>query len=65
VRNVLTYCGLFTLGDTPMQAVRGVAEDGEKGDERRWKWNSKKPWRGVFFPPFDDRRDRAECDESP
>src|SRR5258708_7984127 len=26
-RNVLTYCGLFTLGETAKQAVRGVADD--------------------------------------
>lgn len=26
IRNVLTYCGLYTLGDEPRQAVRGVAE---------------------------------------
>jgi hypothetical protein len=26
-RNVLTYCGLFTLGETPKQAVRGMADD--------------------------------------
>src|SRR5258708_22001710 len=25
-RNVLTYCGLFTLGETAKQAVRGVAD---------------------------------------
>jgi hypothetical protein len=29
-RNVLTYCGLITLGDTPRQAVRGVAEDSQR-----------------------------------
>ncbi len=27
LRNVLTYCGLYTLGETPRQAVRGVADD--------------------------------------
>src|SRR5258708_15330041 len=27
MRNVLTYCGLYTLGETPGQAVKGVAED--------------------------------------
>jgi hypothetical protein len=27
LRNVLTYCGLYTLGDTPRQAVAGVAEE--------------------------------------
>jgi hypothetical protein len=27
MRNVLTYCGLYTLGERPRQAVLGVAED--------------------------------------
>ena len=27
MRNVLTWCGLYTLSDTPQQAVRGVAQD--------------------------------------
>jgi thioredoxin reductase len=27
MRNVLTYCGLYTLGERPRQAVFGVAED--------------------------------------
>jgi hypothetical protein len=27
MRNVLTYCGLYTLGETPRQAVAGIAED--------------------------------------
>jgi hypothetical protein len=27
IRNVLTYCGLYTLGEAPRQAVKGVAED--------------------------------------
>jgi hypothetical protein len=27
MRNVLTYCGLYTLGEQPRQAVFGVAED--------------------------------------
>jgi len=27
IRNVLTYCGLYTLGTDTRQAVRGVAED--------------------------------------
>src|SRR6267142_3637895 len=27
MRNVLTYCGLYTLGERPRQAVFGVAKD--------------------------------------
>src|SRR5258708_34414484 len=33
-RNVLTYCGLFTLGETPKQAVRGGADKGPNGLRR-------------------------------
>ena len=27
MRNVLTYCGLYTLGEQPRQAVAGVADE--------------------------------------
>ena len=27
MRNVLTYCGLYTLGERPQQAVAGVVDD--------------------------------------
>jgi hypothetical protein len=27
MRNVLTYCGLYTLGEEPRQAVKGIADD--------------------------------------
>lgn len=35
MRNVLTYCGLYTLGETPRQAVAGVAEE-VMAKLRRW-----------------------------
>jgi flavin-dependent dehydrogenase len=47
-RNVLTYCGLFTLGDTPKQAVRGVAEDVLDGLRRLNAVTSPMRHRGVF-----------------
>src|ERR1700737_4512432 len=48
VRNVLTYCGLFTLGDTPMQAVRGVAEDVLDGLRRLNAVTRPERHRGVY-----------------
>jgi hypothetical protein len=47
-RNVLTYCGLFTLGDTPKQAVRGVAEDVLDGLRRLNAVTRPIRHRGVF-----------------
>src|ERR1700730_6963053 len=53
VRNVLTYCGLFTLGDTPKQAVRGVAEDALDGLRRGTRGTGRARHRGVsvLFDP--------------
>jgi len=48
VRNVLTYCGLFTLGDTPKQAVRGVAEDALDGLRRLNAVTRPERHRGVY-----------------
>jgi hypothetical protein len=48
VRNVLTYCGLFTLGDTPKQAVRGVAEDVLDGLRRLNAVTRPERHRGVY-----------------
>src|SRR5260370_22643351 len=47
-RNVLTYCGLFTLGETPKQAVRGVAEDVLDGLRRLNAATGPVRHRGVF-----------------
>src|SRR5712671_1541932 len=35
MRNVLTYCGLYTLGEQPRQAVAGVADE-IMAKLRRW-----------------------------
>ena len=48
VRNVLTYCGLFTLGDTRKQAVRGVAEDVLDGLRRLNAVTKAERHRGVY-----------------
>ncbi|SFV16785.1 FAD dependent oxidoreductase [Methylobacterium sp. 174MFSha1.1] len=45
MRNVLTYCGLYTLGDPPRQAVAGVADD-VIAKLRRW---------GAVTPPIRHR----------
>src|ERR1700749_1171622 len=34
LRNVVTYCGLYTLGDPPRQAVAGIAEEVMQGLRR-------------------------------
>jgi hypothetical protein len=47
-RNVLTYCGLFTLGETPKQAVRGVADNLLDGLRRLNAVTGPVRHRGVF-----------------
>src|ERR1700687_6138694 len=47
-RNVLTYCGLFTLGETPKQVVRGVADDVLNGLRRLNAVTGPVRHRGVF-----------------
>src|SRR5712672_737962 len=47
-RNVLTYCGLFTLGETPKQAVRGVADNVLNGLKRLNAVTGPVRHRGVF-----------------
>ena len=45
MRNVLTYCGIYTLGEQPQQAVAGVAEE-VMAKLRRW---------GAITPPLRHR----------
>src|SRR5882757_3356971 len=45
MRNVLTYCGLYTLGEQPRQAVAGVADE-VMAKLRRW---------GAVTPPMRHR----------
>src|SRR5260370_917195 len=48
MRNVLTYCGLYTLGGQPRQAVAGVADE-IMAKLRRWgAATPPTPHRGVF-----------------
>jgi FAD dependent oxidoreductase len=48
LRNVLTYCGLYTLGETPRQAVKGVAEEVLQGLRRLDAVTPPQRHRGVF-----------------
>jgi hypothetical protein len=48
LRNVLTYCGLYTLGDEPKRAVMGVAEEVMQGLRRLRAVTGPQRHRGVF-----------------
>lgn len=48
MRNVLTYCGLYTLGEFPRQAVAGVAEEVLAGLRRLGAVTKPQRHRGVF-----------------
>ncbi|MBI2738337.1 MAG: FAD-dependent oxidoreductase [Rhodospirillales bacterium] len=48
LRNVLTYCGLYTLGDEPRRAVMGVAEEVMSGLRRLGAVTGPQRHRGVF-----------------
>jgi hypothetical protein len=48
LRNVLTYCGLYTLGDVPRQAVAGVADEVLCGLRRLDAVTGPQRHRGVF-----------------
>lgn len=48
LRNVVTYCGLYTLGDPPRQAVAGIAEEVLQGLRRLGAVTGPQRHRGVF-----------------
>ncbi len=48
LRNVVTYCGLYTLGDAPRQAVAGIAEEVLQGLRRFGAVTGPQRHRGVF-----------------
>jgi len=48
LRGVVTYCGLYTLGETPRQAVMGVAEEVMAGLRRLGAVTGPQRHRGVF-----------------
>ena len=47
MRNVLSLCGLYTLGETPRQAVRGIADRVLHGLSRRKAVSAPMRFRGV------------------
>ena len=62
MRNVLTYCGLYTLGEQPRQAVAGVADE-IMAKLRRWgAVTPPKRHRGVFVI-FDPEAVKRALDE--
>lgn len=67
LRGVLTYCGLYTLGETPRQAVAGIADDVLDGLRRLGAVTPPQRHRGVFvvFDPEGVKRvlDRL-CEEA-
>jgi hypothetical protein len=67
MRNVLTYCGLYTLGESPRQAVFGVAEDVVAKLRRLGGVSAPHRHRGVFvvIDPEATKRALDEiCDEN-
>ena len=48
LRNVLTYCGLYTLGEAPRRAVAGIADDVLAGLRRLGAVTPPQRHRGVF-----------------
>jgi hypothetical protein len=48
LRNVVTYCGLYTLGDPPRQAVAGIAEEVMQGLRGMGAVTGPQRHRGVF-----------------
>ena len=67
LRNVVTYCGLYTLGDPPRQAVAGIAEEVMQGLRAMGAVTGPQRHRGVFvvFEPEAVKRVLDElCAES-
>src|SRR3954465_7378343 len=58
LRNVVTSCGLYTLGETPRQAVMGVAEEVMQGLRRLGAVTGpqRHPGRIVVFGPGAGKR---------
>src|SRR6478735_5104642 len=48
LRNVVTYCGLYTLGEPPRQAVAGIAEEVMHGLRGMGAVTGPQRHRGVF-----------------
>ena len=48
MRNVVTYCGLYTLGETPRRVVGGIGEEVMQGLRRRGAVDGPHRHRGVY-----------------
>ena len=48
MRNVVTYCGLYTLGETPRRVVGGIAEEVMQGLRRQGAVDGPHRHRGVY-----------------
>jgi len=62
IRNVLTYCGLLTLGDPPRKAVAGVADEVMAKLQARGAVTPPQRHRGVFVV-FDPEAVKVALDE--
>ena len=63
LRGVNTYCGIYTLGDTPRQVVFGVAEDVLVRLRRLGGLSGPHRFRGVFLT-FDPEANKVALDET-
>lgn len=62
IRNVVTYCGLYTLGETPRKAVAGIADEVVSKLERRGAVTPPQRHRGVYVV-FDPEAVKMALDE--
>ncbi|MCC5812056.1 MAG: FAD-dependent oxidoreductase [Ectothiorhodospiraceae bacterium] len=62
MRNVVTYCGLYTLGNSPRKAVAGIADEVLARLERRGAVTPPRRHRGVFVV-FDPEAVKVALDE--
>jgi 2-polyprenyl-6-methoxyphenol hydroxylase-like FAD-dependent oxidoreductase len=62
MRNVCTYCGIYTLGDTPRQVVFGIADEVLSQLRRRDALSDVRRHRGVFVV-FDPETVKSVLDQ--
>lgn len=62
IRNVVTYCGLYTLGETPRKAVAGIADEVLAKLRRRGAVTPPQRHRGVYVV-FDPEAVKIALDE--
>lgn len=62
MRNVLSWCGLYTLGETPRQVVRGIADEVLSAQRALGGLGPVTSFRGVFVP-FDPESLKLALDD--